>query len=69
VHESVGIICIFFSKLYIILVYFMPYWLYIITLVAIGLMIPNVTIQTYAVDCFRSYSASITGKAWYNWYH
>jgi predicted MFS family arabinose efflux permease len=25
VHESVGIICIFFSKLYIILVYFMPY--------------------------------------------
>ncbi|KAI8885115.1 MFS general substrate transporter [Backusella circina FSU 941] len=40
VHESVGIICIFFM--------------------AIGLMIPNVTIQTYSVDCFRSYSASIT---------
>lgn len=33
-----------------------------INLVGLALMVPNVTLSAYLVDCFRKRSASVTGK-------
>jgi MFS family permease len=60
VHFAFGLVCQFFSKYIIKLDNVLCQNILILSIVGLALMLPNVTLSAYMVDCFRKKGASVT---------